>query len=211
MARKTSDIAMLLGARSKARTSKSTGMTAKLVGFIDSMLGRSNKQGRRQERREQSVPMMIFAVALLAAFGGGYAVGGGFAKGDGTDPLRVAGRVPVFVDEVNTKPMSTEAFIVSVYKGVAPEDAKQRASSLAKYLRGKGLEKARPYPYPDQETGTSIWVVAVYFDGEVEAEDTRAELNQLPSNVPDAVFQSIRGNYLAKGHVWPGIRAIPKE
>ena len=126
MARKTSDIAMLLGSRSKARTSKSTGLTSKLVGFIDSMLGRPSKGVRRQEKREQTVPLLVFAIAVLAAFGGGYAVGGGFGKSSDVDPLRAGGaigRTPTFDDEVITEPMAPEAFTVSAYKGVPAAEA----------------------------------------------------------------------------------------
>jgi hypothetical protein len=206
VARKTSDIAMLLGSRGKARTSKSTGLTGKLVGFIDSMLGRSAKRGRRQEKREQTVPLLVFSLAVLLAFGGGYAVGGGFAKSDGTDPLRAAGREPLFVDEVNTTPLSSEAFIVAAYPGVAPAEAKARAQSLAKHLQGRGLTRTRPYPWPQQ--GPSLWVVAVYFDGPVQAEQTAAQLRALPDDVPDQMFASYRAN---DAEAWPSRQVMPKE
>lgn len=212
MARKTSDIAMLLGSRSKARTSKSTGLTSKLVGFIDSMLGRPSKGVRRQEKREQTVPLLVFAIAVLAAFGGGYAVGGGFGKSSDVDPLRAGGaigRTPTFVDEVITEPMAPEAFIVSAYKGVPAAEAKARAQSLAKYLQGKGLTKTRPYPWPLD--GASLWVVAVYFDGAAEAQKTLTLLQALPDDVPDEMFVRIREKDSATEAGWPSSRTIPKE
>lgn len=220
MARKTSDIAMLLGSSSKSRSKRGGGLTGKLVGFIDSMLGRKSKRGRRQHRREQTVPMLVFGVAVLLAFGGGYAIGGGFGSGgfgnggfgskaDGTNPLRAPGRAPTFVDEIATKPLAAEAFIVSAYPGVAAAEAKDRADSLSKYLKSKGLAKVRPYPWP-QANGT-LWVVAVYFDGETEAGKTKVALEGLPADVPDQMFCSIRKTDAKSPAGWPGRVTIPNE
>lgn len=214
MARKTSDIAMLLGSSSKSRSKRGQGLTGKLVGFIDSMLGRKSKRGRRQERREQTVPMLVFGVAVLLAFGGGYAIGGGFGNsfsnnGDGTNPLRAQGRAPTFVDEVATKPLAAEAFIVSAYPGVAAAEAKELAQSLSKYLTSKGLAKVRPYPWP-QANGT-LWVVAVYFDGEAEAGKTKLALEELPMDVPDQMFCTIRKTDAKSLAGWPGRVDIPNQ
>lgn len=218
MARKTSDIAMLLGSSSKSRSKRGQGLTGKLVGFIDSMLGRKSKRGRRQERREQTVPMLVFGVAVLLAFGGGYAIGGGFGSsfsnsfsnnGDGTNPLRAQGRAPTFVDEVATKPLAAEAFIVSAYPGVAAAEAKELAQSLSKYLASKGLAKVRPYPWP-QANGT-LWVVAVYFDGEAEASKTKLALEELPMDVPDEMFCTIRKTDAKSPTGWPGRVDIPNQ
>lgn len=208
MARKTSDIAMLLGSSSK-RSRRGGGFTGKLVGAIDSMLGRKYKGNRRQERRDQSVPLLVFGIALLLAFGGGYAVGGGFGKGeDSTNPLRAQGRKPTFVDEIKTKPLAPEAFIVSAYPGVQSAEAKVEAHALCKYLKQKGLTKVRPYPWPMD--GGSLWVVAVYFDGEAEAQKTRQLLLELPADVPDRMFCTIRDRDSATPDGWPGRREIPK-
>lgn len=209
MARKTSDIAMLLGSSSKSRSGRGGGLTGKLVGFIDSMLGRKSKR-RRHERREQTVPMLVFGVAVLLAFGGGYAIGGGFGdKGDGTNPLRASGRSPSFVDEIETRPMAGEAFIVSAYPGELAADAKVLAHSLSQYLQTQGLAKVRPYPWP-QVNGT-LWVVAVYFDGEAEAEKTRQLLDGLPADVPDEMFCNIRKADANTPTGWPGRVVIPNE
>ncbi|MFT4839636.1 MAG: hypothetical protein ACI8UD_000104 [Planctomycetota bacterium] len=218
MTRKTSDIAMLLGSSSKSRSKRGQGLTGKLVGFIDSMLGRKSKRGRRQERREQTVPMLVFGVAVLLAFGGGYAIGGGFGNsfsnsfsnnGDGANPLRAQGRAPTFVDEVATRPLAAEAFIVSVYPGVAAAEAKELAQSLSKYLTSKGLAKVRPYPWP-QANGT-LWVVAVYFDGEAEASKTKLALEELPMDVPDEMFCTIRKTDAKSPTGWPGRVDIPNQ
>ncbi|MFT4515424.1 MAG: hypothetical protein ACI89X_003423 [Planctomycetota bacterium] len=208
MARRTSDIAMLLGSSSKSRSSRGRGLTGKLVGFIDSMLGRKSMRGRRQERREQTVPLLVFGVAVLLAFGGGYAFGGGFGnKGDGSNPLRAPGRSASFVDEIETGPMAAQAFIVSAYPGRPAADAKILAHDLSKYLIDKGLAKVRPYPWPTPE-GT-LWVVAVYFDGEAEAAQTKQLLAELPDNVPDKMFCSLREADAKSDTGWPGRRDIP--
>ena len=208
MARRTSDIAMLLGSSSKSRSSRGGGLTGKLVGFIDSMLGRKKKRNRRQERREQTVPILVLGIAILLAFGGGYAVGGGFGKdGDGTNPLRTTGRSPSFVDEIKTRPLASEAYIVAVYTEVAAAEAKLQAHSLSKYLISQGLTKSRPYPWPTEQ-GT-LWVTAVYFDGEEEAAQVYQALRALPEDVPDKVFCDFRTHDIATEQGWPGRRAIP--
>lgn len=209
MARKTSDIAMLLGSSSKSRSSRNRGLTGKLVGFIDSMLGRKTKR-RRRERREQTVPMLVFGVAVLLAFGGGFAIGGGFGENvEGANPLRASGRSPSFVDEIETRPMAGEAFIVSAYPRVPAAEAKVLAQSLSKYLKTQGLAKVRPYPWL-QDNGT-LWVVAVYFDGEAEAEKTRQLLAGLPADVPDEMFCSIRKADSKTPAGWPSRVEIPNE
>lgn len=206
MARKTSDMAMLLGRSGKSRSHKS-GLSKKLIGFIDTMLGRANKRGVRRERRTQSVPLLVFGVIVVIAFGSGYAIGSGVSDTvDGIDSLRApAGREPSFVDEIKTKPLAAEAFIVSGYPGVPSSEARSRADDLSKYLNRNGLlQKARPYPWPT-ETGT-LWVVAVYFDGQSDRERVEKALRSLPADVPDASFNSLRAN-----DKWPSSRSISAE
>ena len=206
MARKTSDMAMLLGRSGKSRSHKS-GLTKKLVGFIDTMLGRANKRGSRQERRTQSVPLLVFGVIVVVAFGSGYAIGSGASESvDGIDSLRApAGREPSFVDEIKTKPLAAEAFIVSGYPGLPSSEARSRAADLSKYLNRNGLsQKARPYPWPT-EAGT-LWVVAVYFDGQSDRERVEKALNSLPADVPDESFTSLRAS-----DSWPSSRRIASE
>lgn len=209
MARKTSDMAMLLGRSGKSRSHKG-GLSKKLVGFIDTMLGRAGKRGIRQERRQQSVPLLIVGIVVLLSFGSGYAIGSGASDTvDGIDSLRApAGREPTFVDEIKTKPLAGTAFIVSGYPGVPSAEGRSLANDLAKYLDGNGLhQKVRPYPWP-RGSGT-CWVVAVYFDGESDKEKVATLLRSLPLDVPDEAFCKWREN--GEDGSWPSWRAIPTE
>jgi hypothetical protein len=191
VARKTSDIAMLLSSRSKSRSRNGGGLTATFIGLVDKVLGRSSKRGRRKERRPQSVSMWMFVGGVLVAFGGGFMIGDRVsAAGPGVDSLRAAGRAPTFVNTVETKPLSPEAFVVAAYQKLPPQEAKQKAVDLTKYLQDQGFAKARPYPWPN--SNGSIWVVAVYFDGDQEAQRTSSMLRDLPEDVPDTDFCELR-------------------
>ena len=203
MARKTSDIAMLLGSsRSKSRSRSGGGITALLMGFVDKLLGRSSKRSRRPERRHRKVSMWLFVAGLLLAFGGGFMIGDRVSEvADGSDPLRAPGRTPSFVNEVDTKPLSPEAFVVAAYPGEPDEEAKTSAVELANYLQQQGFAKARPYPW-EQDNGP-LWLVAVYFDGDQEAQKTSDMLKQLPPDVPDARFVKLR-----KQKEWPSRHKI---
>ena len=125
---------------------------------------------------------------------------------DGIDSLRApAGREPSFVDEIKTKPLAAEAFIVSGYPGMPSSEARSRAHDLSKYINRNGLQqKARPYPWPT-ETGT-VWVVAVYFDGPSDKERVKKALHNLPAEVPDESFISLRAS-----DSWPSSRRIIAE
>lgn len=201
MARKTSDIAMLLSSRSKSRSRRSGGITGSLVGLIDKLLGRASKRGRRQEKRAQTVSMWAFGISVLVAFGGGFLMGGAVGDaGDGADPLRAPGRTASFVGELDTEPLSREAFIVAAYPDLAASAAKQQAISLTKYLQARGFDKARPYMWLEGNSGP-VWVVAVYFDGESKMRATRSKLRALPADVPDQVFSHLRNSSKTE---WPG-------
>lgn len=207
MARKTSDIAMLLSSRSKSRSRKGGGLTKSLVGFIDSLLGRSSSR-RRQEKSTQKVSSWICAVLVLVAFGGGFMMGGAFGKtGDGNDPLRANGRTATFVGEDDMTPLSSEGFVVSGYPDATLAAGKEQAVALAKYLQAKGIEKARPYLWPQGAKGP-LYVVVVYFDGDAEAAATQRLLEALPADVPDQVFTYQR-NVAAKQNLqWPSRHRI---
>lgn len=197
---------MLLAGRSKSRSRKGGGFTKSLVGFIDSMLGRPSK-GRRQSS-VQKVSMWVCVIAVLVAFGGGFLIGGAVGKsGDGNNPLRAPGRSASFVGEMDMAILSPEAFIVSGYPDDSLAVGKERAVALTKYLRANGLEKARPYLWPQGAKGP-LYVVAVYFDGEAEAEKTRIALNSLPADVPDQVFTFQRKVAANKNLQWPSRHKI---
>lgn len=200
MARKTSDIAMLLGSRSKSRSRSSKGFGSSLVGFVDNLLGRAggSRGRRRSEKRPQMVSAWVFGIGLLVAFGGGFFFGGKFGGGDaGPDALRANGREPALLNEIETQPLSSQAFIVSSYQGVPDTEAKTRAQDLSNYLREQGLASARPYPWP-QDQGV-LWLVAVYFDGEQDAAQKTQVLQRLPAEVPDKMFVHWRKTE----SVWP--------
>lgn len=183
---------MLLSSRSKSRSRKAGGITGSLVGMIDNLLGRSSKRGRRQEKIVLNVSMWVFVICVLVAFGGGFLMGGAFGKtGVGIDPLRAPGRSASFVGEFETEPLSREAFIVAAYPDDSAQAAKQHAINLTKYLQTNGLEKARPYLWPQGKQGP-VWVVAVYYDGQAKADEARGLLMKLPADVPDQVFVHLR-------------------
>jgi len=167
-----------------------------VIDFVDSLLGRSSSRARRDDRRGQKVSLWVLLVGVLVAFGGGFFVGGRFggsAAGPGQAGLNAGGggRAPELVGEVDTAPIDDQAYVVVAYPGLVAADAKTRADALATWLRGQGLAKAKPYPYP-AATGT-MWVVAVYFRGASEAAATVAKLRALPESVPDEIFMQRRG------------------
>jgi len=203
--RKTSDIAMLLGSRGKSRSRGSRGgLGSSFFGAIDGALGRVFK-GRRKDRA-QAVPLVVFAIGLLVAFGGGFLVGDRFSGGDGNDPLRARiGQQPGFVNEVDTTPLASHAFIVTAYpltENLDEAGARQKATDLAAYLVQHGLEKARPFPWPRNQG--IIWVTAVYFSNDVEQQETRDRLLNMPDSVPDEMFCELR----IKDSEWPTVMRI---
>lgn len=202
--RKTSDIAMLLGARGKSRSRSSRrGVFSPFLGVIDGVLGYSGK--RRRKQRKQNVPAMVFAVAVIAAFGGGFLVGGQFADAAGDDPLRArVGRAPDFVNERLTEKLADQGYVVAIYDpAIAGGDAeaKQDALNLAKYLQGMGLEKSRALLWNTQEA--SFWVTVVYYEGDAERDGTKDQLLNLPEDVPCQEFASYRSD-----SGWPADRKI---
>lgn len=184
--RKTSDIAMLLGSRSKSRSRGSKkSLFSSFLRVVDGLLGRS--KGGRGKQRGASISTIVFACGLIGAFGGGFVVGERVGGAGQESPLntRVAQR-PEFVHEVDTAKLAAEGFVVAAY-AVTPErsdqDARQCAVDISKYLVENGLPKARPY-----EWRAGLWVAVVYFDGDAERDHTRAMLLNMPDDVPDADF-----------------------
>lgn len=206
MARKTSDIALLLSSRGRSRSKSGFGYVVR--NLVDTLLGRSQSgRGlRRDDRRARGVSVWVFAGGVLLAFAGGFLLGGrlGGPADPGAAGLRagVTGRTPSFVGEVDAAPMAPQAFVVSAYPGQVDDEARARAVALARYLQGHGLPKARPYRYPSRDG--AVWVVAVYFDGEVEQQATRDRLRALPSDVPDETFGMLRNS----DEHWPQWRDI---
>ncbi|MCK5941542.1 MAG: hypothetical protein KAI24_06205 [Planctomycetes bacterium] len=185
--RKTSDIALLLGSRSKSRSRGSRGgFGSSMVGMLDGLLGRVSR-GRRREQRS-SVSMMVLVICVLVAFGGGFLIGDRFGGGDGSDPLNASlGQKPGFLKEFDTTPLADQAFVVSAFPidGGSEEEARQKAVDLARFLVQAGIEKARAYPWP-QSQGV-LWVTVVYYADDREMAATRAALLRV-ENVPDKRF-----------------------
>ena len=200
--RKTSDIAMLLGARGKSRSSSSRGgVFSSFLGVIDGVLGRSGK--RRRKQRKQNVPAMVLAVAVIAAFGGGFYVGGQFADAAGDDPLRArVGQAPDFVNERETDKLAALGYVVAAFDPSEPSSDAQAmngARDFAKYLRGQGLAKSRPRQWPN-----GVWATVVYYEGDAERDGTRDQLLNLPADVPCPEFYLYRSE-----SDWPSGIAIP--
>lgn len=189
--RKTSDIAMLLGSRSKSRSRGSKkSLWSSLLRTVDGLLGRS--KGGRSRQRGASVSTILFACGLVGAFGGGFVLGGRVGGAGGGDPLQArAPQRPGFMHE--DAKLAEFGFVVSAY-AVVPDDperteqrARQRASDLAKYLAENGLPKSRC-----REWREGLWVTVVYYEGDAERDHTRAVLLNLPDEVPDQDFRRSR-------------------
>lgn len=206
MARKTSDIALLLGSRGRSRSKGGFGYVVRSL--VDAVLGRGQggRSLRRDDRRSRGVSGWLFVGGVLLAFAGGFLLGGHLGGPNDAGPagLRagVTGRTPAFVGEVDALPMAPQAFVVSAYPGLVEDDARARAAALARYLQAQGLPKSRPYCYPARDG--AVWVVAVYFDGEVEQAATRDRLRALPADVPDETFVMLRN----RDEHWPQWRDI---
>jgi hypothetical protein len=204
--RKTSDIAMLLGSRGKSRSRGSRGgFGSSFFGAIDGLLGRFGRSRRKD--KGQTVPMLVFAIGLMVAFGGGFLVGDRLGGGsDDNNPLNARiGQKPNFVKEVDTTALEDRAFIVTAYpltESLDEAGARQKASDLAAYLVQHGLPKARPYPWP-RGNGV-IWVTAVYFSGEAEEKASRDRLLNMPNDVPDELFCKLR----IEDSQWPTVMKI---
>lgn len=147
--------------------------------------------------------LAILAI-LLVGFVGGFFVRGQVAVAspqEGAAGLKAGPQAPDIVGEVDAVPLTSQAFIVSVYPGLEPAVARQRARHLSDYLRGQQLPKARPYEYPSQNG--PLWVVAVYFDGDADQAATRDKLRLLPGDVPDATFAELRKTEPDWPTAWP--------
>lgn len=206
VARKTSDIALLLGSRGRTRGRSGFGKFVETFvggfGFGSRSSGRSAWREERSPRHPQ-VSVWVSAVLVLAAFGGGYLVGGkngGTVKNDLNAKLPAAGPAqPGFLGEFDARPLHKYAFIVAVYPGMAVADAKGAAKTLADWLVAAKLEKTRPYEFPAKDG--PLWVVAVYYEGEAEMIATRDRLRAL-RDVPDTSFVHLQNTEAEWPKAW---------
>lgn len=190
MVRKTSDMALLLGSRGRGRSR--SGLAKFVRGVWESWFGRSQWRSERPARSLQ-VPGWLAAIALLAAFAGGFLIGGKVGTRPGEDAAGLQANKPAtpgFVGEFDAQPLSRTAFLVAIYPDFAEAEAKARAKALSEWLAGQGLAKARPYRAKGK--AGPVWSVAVYYDGETEQKKTRELLIQVPEAVPDTSFDFLR-------------------
>lgn len=219
---------LLLGSRGQYRGRSGSGfggalrrvgeMALQLTGFGGR--GNQRRSGTRASRGSSTASWIALAGAL-ACFGVGYLVGhstaGTVAPGGGTGaaglkadgsngaaaPQQTASpQQPTMMGDTDVRPLASQAFVVAAYELEAAE-AKVRAKALATWLRAQNPAlKARPFEFPGQKG--PVWIVAVYYDGDVEQAKTRDQLKLLPEDVPDDVFVGLR-----KRTDWPVAVAIP--
>lgn len=212
MARKVSDMVLLLGSRGRPRSRGRSGFAKSslgqvLAGAYRAVFGRS-----RSERPTGSSGLVLGAVALLC-FAGGYLTGGHFmaprsaeaaelqAGGTKGNP-KAEQRAPGVIGEIDTKPKSSQALIVAAYEGVAPEEARQQAVALTEYLQRKHkLTNAKPYEAKTPQG--SLWLVVVYYGSEAEKARSREQLLLLPADVPDEHLVRMRREGRDSENGWP--------
>lgn len=206
MARKPSDLVLLLGSRGgggrgRGRSRSSGGVLGQVVGSFRWLLGgspRARKSGGWKSFGSSfggSVPTWLVLGLAFACFAGGYFVGGRFGgpgRGNGDSGLRAdlgkGPQTPGIIED--TKPLSNNAFYVAFYENLTDEAARERASLLAAWLRQQGLETARPY-----QTQTKLgltWFVLVYYSGDANQNRIREQLKALPDVTPDPAFDTCR-------------------
>jgi hypothetical protein len=196
VARKTSDIALLLGSRGRGRSR--SGVQRLVRGMWESWFGRSPWRDDRPSKH-LLVPGWLAAAGVLAAFAGGYLAGGRFggAAGDGVAGLRAeVPNAPVVFEA--TEPLEDEAFLVAMYPDAAEAEGSAQAKLFAGWLVEQGLKKAQPYLLP----GIGAWSVAVYYGSPAEAQATRDKLAGL-HDVPDRAFHDWREQRRKAGEDWP--------
>lgn len=191
MARKVSDMVLLLGSRGRSRGGKSSGH----------VLGRVMRWvfGGSNARSSSAVSSWTVLVVAMLCFAGGYVVGDHFGAGKEAPGKQALKAGPV--GELDTRVLSSTAFLVAAYEGMPAEQARPKAKALAEYLRARGLAKAKPYEavFPKG----SLWLVVVYYGTEAERVDTSGKLVSLPVDVPDDSFVQLRETKRDDGKVWP--------
>jgi len=218
VARKASDLVMLLRSRGSGRGRSKSGFLSRTLSGLGlsglgsglvRLLGGSPRKSRREARSAGSlVPGWIALAVALICFGGGYVVRGYLdpaTKDAGGAGLKSGPRAPGLI-EADTEPLASQGFFVAAYVEMPVVEAKRRAIELSRYLQKQGLEKARPYEYPGPKG--RFWVVIVYCDGRADREDTAAKLRALPEDVPDPVFVGVRNRERNLETGWPNVYPV---
>lgn len=180
---------MLLGSRGRGRSRG--GMGKSLRGILSGLFGRGEWRPE-PAAKARVLPMWVAGFAAVVGIAGGYFLG----TQTGSMPPALAGLkagaplTPGFVGEFDATPLARQAFLVTLYPGVAEDKAKANAARFSEWLVAQGAKKARPYLA--KLAAGPTWGVAVYFDGEAEQTATRNQLTQLPAEVPDAGFVELR-------------------
>lgn len=179
MAHKSNDLFSLLSSRGRGRSRsgrRSGGLFAGVTGFLGALLPKPTRHKDVTRPRHQGVTLNGLSMAgiVFACLGVGYLLGDAF-------PLRAGGRdlnaslvkgppeaqKPGMIraggelsEEEECARLSGNALTVGYFGG----DDRAKAAAIAKWLRGKGLDKARIYKqWLDDSDGTSYWVALVYY------------------------------------------------
>jgi hypothetical protein len=214
--RKASDLVLLLGSRGKSRRRRSTfGGFANLGQRVLRWLGaasRSRQLMAPARRRPAGGSWLLLAIGLLC-LGSGYFLGARFGTGPGAagaglqaetgQPARQPQAPEVLRDDMQTAPLSREAFFVAIYEGIDESTGHDKALRLGDYLKEQGFSKARAYSLPVE--GQSLWCVVVYFDGDAERVQTKERLVALSEDQPCPYFVARRKS---KGAHWPEVGPI---
>jgi hypothetical protein len=194
VARKVSDMVLLLGSRGRSRTSSKSALDQVLGRIVRWFSGSSRFLGSSQrERRAPRLPLGVIAVAL-ACFAAGYFVRGQFGPSPAGTEKSLKAQAPGAIGEFDAMPLSKEALIVVGYDRLAPEIARPKAKQMAEFLQARGHKRARPYE-AHMEAG-SLWLVVVYYDGEAEKLEEQKRLRLLsPGDVNDEFFSKTRADF----------------
>ncbi|MBL8737599.1 MAG: hypothetical protein JNL12_14305 [Planctomycetes bacterium] len=212
MVRKSSDMALLLGARGRLGQRRGGGGGGFLGSVVSAVQGLFQRNWRSEQRARsgRAIPGWLALGGVLAAFAVGFFTGGRFAgpidnsglhaKG-GSSPANVSGATPQVIDpgaqdaagqDPTSQKLGSTALAVTAHQDQAA------ALELCKYLQSRGLAKARPYSMATAR-GTA-WLSVVYYDGPNERRATIDRLRGLPaSDVPDPEFLRLRN----QGEEWP--------
>lgn len=207
---------MLLGSRGRARKSRVGSGWLSAVGLsgVATSLARwfGGPKSRDSGPRRSRGGWLALGMATIC-FGLGFVVGGKFGLPTTQVELRVPNerqpneRRPTVIGEFDARKLTGQAFVVALYQDADDAIAKDKAASLAQFLRNAGLPRTRPYLYPTAKG--PLWSVAVYYEGEAEFASSRSLLLSL-EQVPDAEFNELRRDRNAQGAEkdWPISRSI---
>lgn len=143
---------------------------------------------------------MVFLAVLLVGFTAGFLTAGLLETkrpAEGGGPLKVGP-----IGDLDAKPLSNEALLVSAYEGLAAEDAKARARVLVEFLQAQGFSTARAYEF--RKDSQSLWNVVVYVKGPSDLAGLRRRLQALPRELPDEFAARLRQTPpWEDGNPWP--------